>query len=542
LPPELAAKFDRRPFLNDPVAAVRAHAVVGLQNQSPETMHQTIRAWIDDADTTCRKAGVIAAGLTQDSIFSPMLMTILNDGDQRQLLPDTLTALHQCARNPIQQVVQPFLAHEAPSVRTAALGAYDITDKPSLEQIISLLGDPVLDIRQMAVDQIASADFQDGKTLIKHLNTANRHERENLFTLIDRLQIKAIDAYRFARSQLEGAYKYLAEATAVGKLPAGDCQDLLVRHLSQQKEVLVQNVLRVLAAQDRTGRLRIICWGLMSADRRQRANSSEALDDLIDHRLSVLLLPLIEDSSRAKVLAHGRRHFKTLNLHKDREKLIVHLLGRDDWLTVCLTLGMIAETQTLQADPSWLTRLLSADSLPLRQQARRLARASANFTSGKEHAMVDALTLPDIVLRLKRIEIFEGLSISELAAVASVTREERFERGQVIIQEGDPGDTLYLVIEGEVSVIKQQADRSVLELDRIGTGDYFGEMALFEDIPRTASVVAEQPSRLLVLNKQDFKEMVREYPQIPLEICKVLSARIRHLHSKMTQSPAVGSN
>ena len=101
-------------------------------------------------------------------------------------------------------------------------------------------------------------------------------------------------------------------------------------------------------------------------------------------------------------------------------------------------------------------------------------------------------------------------------------------------QEGESGETLYLIIKGEVSIIKGRGESSEFELDRIGGGDYFGEMALFEDVPRSATVVTLQPSRLLVLHKQAFKEIVREYPQIALHICKVLSGRIRKLHEKIT--------
>jgi CRP-like cAMP-binding protein len=116
-----------------------------------------------------------------------------------------------------------------------------------------------------------------------------------------------------------------------------------------------------------------------------------------------------------------------------------------------------------------------------------------------------------------------------------VTEEVEFQKGQEVIREGDPGETLYLIIEGRVAVFKQQDDGGEIELDRMDAGDYFGEMALFEDIPRTATIRTIEPSRMLMLHKQEFKEMVREYPQIALDICKALSGRIRKLHSRMTQ-------
>jgi len=94
---------------------------------------------------------------------------------------------------------------------------------------------------------------------------------------------------------------------------------------------------------------------------------------------------------------------------------------------------------------------------------------------------------------------------------------------------------MYLVFKGEVSVIKTTGEEGEheIELARIGTGDYFGEMALFEDTVRSATIRTAKESRFLVLHKQEFTEIVREYPQIALHICKALSGRIRELHEKV---------
>ena len=143
------------------------------------------------------------------------------------------------------------------------------------------------------------------------------------------------------------------------------------------------------------------------------------------------------------------------------------------------------------------------------------------------------ITISDKILHLKGIELFEGLSVGEFAAVASVTEEIVYAAGEFVIKEGDTGETMYLIVSGEVSVVKGQGQDQEIELARIGTGDYFGEMALVDDIVRSATVRTEKESCFLVLHKQEFKEIVREYPQIALQICKVLSARIRHLHEKV---------
>ena len=147
--------------------------------------------------------------------------------------------------------------------------------------------------------------------------------------------------------------------------------------------------------------------------------------------------------------------------------------------------------------------------------------------------MEDQMDLSEKIILLKRIDIFAGLSVSELSAIASITEEAAYPAGDVIIREGDPGDSLYLVINGRVSVIKGRDDGSEMELDQIDEGDYFGEMALFEDLKRSASIKTITDTRLLFLHTLEFNEMVREYPQIALEICKALGARIRKLHEKM---------
>ncbi|MGA7143608.1 MAG: cyclic nucleotide-binding domain-containing protein [Desulfobacterales bacterium] len=147
--------------------------------------------------------------------------------------------------------------------------------------------------------------------------------------------------------------------------------------------------------------------------------------------------------------------------------------------------------------------------------------------------MTEKTTISEKIVLLKGIELFESLSIGELAAIGSVVEEVDYPDGEIIIKEGDAGDTLFLMIRGEVSVIKDIGKPNEIEIDRMRNGEYFGEMALFGDTVRSVSIRTEKPSDFMVLYKQEFKEIVREYPQIALEICKVLSSRIRHLHRKI---------
>lgn len=529
------ASFDRTFYLEHEDPHIRAYAAAGLMAQAPETAYAMIETWINELSIAARKAGIMAAGLSRDTRFIPILTACLENPGDEAVLPETIDALHAVGEHELNPAMASLLKHKNRQVRLAALRAYHVTDKATLKTAVALLADADPDIRRTAAQRIENAEFHDGKTLIKALSTPNKEARGLLFDLLDSLQIKDPDVFRFARNQVEGAYKSLAESEGLLKMPQTPSRDLLLDHLVEQRRDLLENVLRVLSIEDRSGRMRIISRGLLSSDGRQKANSQEAIDDLIDRSLTRILLPLLDDLPIAQQLATGRKEFKVKNFTMDSTALCRHLLDRYDWLAVLMALQINAESKTPYVDIAEIEPLANHDNPHVRAVARQVTAALSQHSSrAKETIMAETLTLPKIILWLKKIDIFEQLAVNELAAVASVTEEVDFSENQEVIKEGDPGETLYLIIEGRVAVFKQQDDGGEIELDRMDAGDYFGEMALFEDIPRTATIRTVAPSRMLMLHKQEFKEMVREYPQIALDICKALSGRIRKLHSRMT--------
>jgi hypothetical protein len=360
--------------------------------------------------------------------------------------------------------------------------------------------------------------------------------RDGIFFLLESLQIKDVDVFRFARFQLGRGYRNLAEAQALRRLPESQERDLLIDHLDQKRAVRLENVLRGLATQDRSGRMKIIWRGVSSADPRQRSNSFEALEDSMHRSLSTIMLPLLENLSPQQSLAIGRKAFQLPEFQPGADALCSHFLAKEDWVTVVLTLALIAEqgvTAGLRLPVEGLTTSQNPHIRHLAEVVMGTKRAAATETDNR---LESEISVPEKILHLKEIYIFEGLSVSELAAVASVTEEVVYPPGKIVIREGDAGDTMYLVVDGEVSVLKAQGGQdngNEIELDRIRTGDYFGEMALFEDTLRSATIRTEKETRLLVLDKADLKEIVREYPEIALHICTVLGGRLRKLHEKL---------
>ena len=127
------------------------------------------------------------------------------------------------------------------------------------------------------------------------------------------------------------------------------------------------------------------------------------------------------------------------------------------------------------------------------------------------------LSVMDKILHLKKIQIFSDLKINELAAIATITKELKKKEGEIVIEEGDLGDSFFLIIEGEVSVIKQYQKNDEVLLATMGEGEYFGEMALFEAKPRSATIKTNQSSHFLYLDKVEFEDLVEEYPKNCIE-------------------------
>ena len=139
------------------------------------------------------------------------------------------------------------------------------------------------------------------------------------------------------------------------------------------------------------------------------------------------------------------------------------------------------------------------------------------------------MTIVEKMLMLKETELFRDLDARDLAGIASVVREEAYAPDQTIITEGERGDFLALVVDGQVSVVKADGAGGELEIRRLGRAELVGEMALLEEAPRSATIRAVGRARLLLLSRGAFEELTEEYPGIALGIARVLSRRLQVL-------------
>jgi len=138
-----------------------------------------------------------------------------------------------------------------------------------------------------------------------------------------------------------------------------------------------------------------------------------------------------------------------------------------------------------------------------------------------------------VVQFLRRVPLFSHLSETELSRLADVSRERSYPKNSVILFEDDPGDALYMVVAGQVKVVLIGEDGREVILSVLREGDFFGEMALLDELPRSAHVIAMQDSNLLVLRREDFQRRLQETPTIAFGLMAELSRRLRKADDKI---------
>ena len=133
---------------------------------------------------------------------------------------------------------------------------------------------------------------------------------------------------------------------------------------------------------------------------------------------------------------------------------------------------------------------------------------------------------------LRNIGLFASVRSEDLESIASLLIERRFPRHKTIVEEGLPGDYMYILREGRVKVTKLSEDGREKILDFLDSGSFVGEMALLERAPRSASVKTLTPVRVLALSRGDFMGLIRKSSDLALAVIQELSRRLRTVNEQ----------
>jgi CRP-like cAMP-binding protein len=141
----------------------------------------------------------------------------------------------------------------------------------------------------------------------------------------------------------------------------------------------------------------------------------------------------------------------------------------------------------------------------------------------------------DAIDLLAHVPVFETLGPKDLAQVAAVTVPRSFDAGHVIFREGDQSDTCYIVRGGHARAVREHGDGRTLTLAHFGPGDIFGELAMFDDERRSATVETLDPLDAIAVLGDDMRRLLREHPGIAVKLVISLGRRLREANERIAR-------
>ena len=143
---------------------------------------------------------------------------------------------------------------------------------------------------------------------------------------------------------------------------------------------------------------------------------------------------------------------------------------------------------------------------------------------------------------IKKIPLFRECSNAELIKIANIMSKVSFNAGDVVFKKGDAGNAFFLIREGEVEVLASPGDKKVEEVvTLIGPGDLFGEMALVEKEPRSATVRVKTDAKLWRIKKEYFEDLMKQDHELALKIYRRLTIIISHRLRETTERLAIAN-
>jgi CRP/FNR family transcriptional regulator, cyclic AMP receptor protein len=130
-----------------------------------------------------------------------------------------------------------------------------------------------------------------------------------------------------------------------------------------------------------------------------------------------------------------------------------------------------------------------------------------------------------------KVSLFEGFAPADRVALAKAATLRTYRRGEIIVEQGQPGDAFYVIVKGRVAVAIVAPDGREVVLNSLGEGEHFGEMALLDDAPRSASVIAQEKSELAILSRAVFFDLLKSNFVLTRGLLAAFSARLRRANS-----------
>jgi len=397
-----------------------------------------------------------------------------------------------------------------PSVRRAAVRSLAHSDpQRALPRLIQLLGDEDRSVREAVAAGLGGLGPPALAPALEALNDPRLVEGAlvALQSLPARQELPRL--YAFAQEQARSARYYLDLWNGASVLNApSPASELFADALRFSARRAARQAIQAIGLLNDPAVTSLALENLENRDSGQRANAMEVLDSLGERELVGPLLRIWEDRQAPA---------STGPLSKWLER---GLEDPDPWVRACAALAA-GESEDPSLESQLQQRMRSdPDSLVRETAARSLNGGSAMET-------LPTLSTLERILFLRRVPLFADLTPAELRQVALVAGEFSFSRSELIARQGEEGDEMYVILEGEIEVSVDSPAGTRQLLARRGPGEVVGEMSIISREPRMASLIAASDLRILRIAQKEFEGILRERPQTGLAVMRVLIKRLK---------------
>lgn len=479
-----SALLDMAACLSDPEPDVRFEAVTALSALSgpPHGLTKYVTPLLDDDSpkvSTRAAVALLRRNPEHDKAKKHLRQTaILGDFEAREY---AITALgdwgdveaFRFLANELQEETLPPVVQRRILISLKRINALE-----SLPYLQRFLGSPNRLVMESSAELLGEIGVPALEPAIESLQEENK--APGALYALERMPIPPAEPLlRFARAAVSRASEYDALMRGVGLQSENAAMRLLAESLHDKSHEYGIRALRAIGLLGDRNAMNTAIESLQSRDPAQRANVMEALES-ISAKWRDILQPLMR-------LWEEERP-DDLTIQWDRL-----LSDEDEWIREC-----------------------------------------AAFARNDGESKMDSITtisLMDRILFFKRVPLFATLSPADLKQVAAIAQEELFSDGDVIAEQGEQGDTMFVIVSGAVRVCLEK-DGQEMEVARRSAGEYVGELSLLTREPRNATLIAAGNVRALCLDQKSFEGLVRERPEVSLMIIHVLSKRLKELMDK----------
>lgn len=564
------------PLLGDQEIDVKAITITAMIKAGQDPYQSQAEQYLDlllqDDNPAYRFVGVEALGALDDVQRIRQLIPFLEDMNDEVRLQATLSILNlwrdDVPENIYQMIldrIESFMDDHVERIRMAELSLLAKIHAPStVKALIRALRDSSPRVREVAVESLIDKGRLTEKTLLKLAESGNDIQHKMAAIALSKIDNDdhghLLNAY--IDKNLKGIYLNYKRLYALETCSSYSSVTILENAISLELDAQLDDTFDLIAYAYGVESLNLIKEALQSTDGRTRSNAVEALESVTNPQLARRMSPMLNPEMTTQVLAHMNEESQL-----DTFQVLLDIAqGDNDWLraVTLYAFGEIGRDHpdlskiwtdipqnselTVEIDPCQRILKMDAVAVALRfssQHASPMVELAAKgairnlrgenvISYAKESEEASVLSIVERMIFLKKVSFFQGVAVDQLKVLSSICDEALFTVDDVIFREGDRGDSLYVVVNGAVSIgIFSKSSEAFTELAVYRPNSAFGEMSLFDHSPRSASAVAKTDVLLLKLRSEPLLALMYQEPDLSIELLRSMSNNLRNANSRI---------